>query len=224
MKLEKANIAMGLAGGTPWQRTYTHEQVARLHFGHVKNQTDRKNEARPCERALRTACEHGTLVHVVETTPGTPARRSYNEFTRDYYTIPGTPDRKLLHIEASAAAAWFTSQGEAPGELLKAWFTSQGVGTAVSTPAPAAETVTDRNARWLKVWDEENPTHAPGSQARAIARIVDAEGAKPDTVKKGLQSAEKARDEARRGGNVSPMLKRKKAPANPFPTTVHRMK
>ena len=96
--------------------------------------------------------------------------------------------------------------------------------TPAPHPVPAAEPVPDRNARWLKVWDEESPKHEPGSQTRAIARIVAAEGAKPDTVKKGLQAAEKAREESRRAGGVASVRNKKKAPTSPFPTTVHRMK
>ena len=101
-----------------------------------------------------------------------------------------------------------------PGELLQAWFEAQGVGVAaveVAPPAPAKkEPVPDRNARWLRAWDDESPRHAPGSQAAAIAKIVAAEGVERATVKKALQTAEKARDEARRDGNVSSMPRKKK--------------
>lgn len=96
--------------------------------------------------------------------------------------------------------------------------------TPAPHPVPAAEPVPDRNARWLKVWDEESPKHEPGSQSRAIKRIVAAEGAKADTVKKGLQAADKAREESRRAGGVASVRNKKKAPTSPFPTTVHRMK
>lgn len=198
MKLEKANIAMGLAGGTPWQRTYTPEQVARLHFGHIKNLTERRNEARPCERAMRTACEHGELVHVAETIPGKTARRSYNEFTRDYDTIPATPDRKLLHIEASAAAAWFAAQGEAPGELLKAWFAAQGVGVAVATPAPAEtvpakkEAAEERQDRRLKMCIDDGLKMDRAALRRmpdGIGKVADREGVSRQTLTDDVKAA-----------------------------------
>lgn len=142
----RVNIALGVRPpDTPLPKSLTPEQIACLHIAHLHTELVRRLlELRPCEIALTMSCKHGELAHVVTTTPGTPARRSYNEFTRDYYTIPGTPDRKLLHIEASAAAAWFAAHGEAPGELLKAWFKSQGVGcelpelTPTPYPAPAA--------------------------------------------------------------------------------------
>lgn len=86
-------------------------------------------------------------------------------------------------------------------------------------PAPAEqvkpESTPERDYRWLEVWDKESPSHARGSQAKAIAHIVNTEGVNADTVKKGLQRAKKARQEAHREGVVR-LPGQKKTPATPF--------
>lgn len=98
---------------------------------------------------------------------------------------------------------------------------------APAAPQPAAhqpeqvkpESIPERDYRWLEVWDKESPSHASGSQVKAIAHIVNTEGVNADTVKKGLQRAKKARQEAHREGVVRlPGQKKalKKTPATPF--------
>lgn len=142
------------------------------------------------------------------------------------YTVEAVyQDTTTHHIAAPDFARWLASQGEQPSRLIAAWFKSQGVGDATEPqPAPAEqvkpESTSERDHRWLDVWDKESPQHLPGSQAKAIAFIVMTEGVNADTVKKGLQRAKKARQEAHREGvaRLLPGQKKapKKAPAAPF--------
>lgn len=198
------NFRLSFPAGTPWPATCTHSQIAFLlklaHPGPTR-----------WIDLLALACERGELDHTTTT------ERVLAPITRPRLLNTGKPrptvEIALHHIAAAPVARWLEAQDVQPGELLQAWFKSQGVGVAAveAEPAPAKkETVPDRNARWLRVWDEESPRHAPGSQAAAIAKIVAAEGVERATVKKALQTAEKARDEARRGGNVSSMPRKKK--------------
>ena len=228
IQLARVNLAMRKPAGTPWPETFTPKQIA--HFIAWRGDEPDPNwsaRAAPLHHALHIACERGELASTTSAVrvpaPGLHVRNTgYPNFIRK--PTP-TVEATVRHIAAAPLAAWLEAQHVQPGELLLAWFEAQGVGVAVEPPAPAKkEPVPDRNARWLRAWDDESPRHEPGSQAAAIAKIVAAEGVERATVKKALQTAEKARDEARRDGNVSSMPKNKKAPASLFPTTVHRMK
>ena len=252
IQLVRVNEGLRQPLSTPWPETFTPHVIACLLTwtgdpakialtGDIAKYEAWKREVIFFRRWIEDACQRGELDYIAATesrmvSPETfvPPRLSMasGHFQPDGkgYMVPAKYlDFTTRHIAAAPLAHWLESQDHPPGELLKAWFKAQGVDrTAVDVVAPPApakkETVPERNARWLKVWDEESPMHAPSSQARAIAKIVAAEGVERATVKKALQTAEKAREEARRGGNVSSMPKNKKAPASPFPTTVHRMK
>ena len=131
------------------------------------------------------------------------------------YTQPAQyADVTHHHITAPAFAAWLAAQGLEPCTHIAAWFKAQGVGSA-----PAGESRIERNARWLtKFWDTESPTHAKGSQARAIAAIVAAEGVTVATAKRGLQDAENTRKEQYRDSGVRHIKPGKNTAANPFNT------
>lgn len=246
IQLARANTALKQPVGTPWPETFTPGRIAWL-LTWTNDSTKYKEWNRDCriwEAMIKDACERGELASTTTTKTIQVSEARFVEngritpnalggqfaSLRQGYMVPAkTEEITTRHITAQNAARWLEGQDHPPGETLAAWFKAQGVDrTAVDVVAPPApakkETVPERNARWLKVWDEESPMHAPSSQARAIAKIVAAEGVERATVKKALQTAEKAREEARRGGNVSSMPKNKKAPASPFPTTVHRMK
>lgn len=64
-----------------------------------------------------------------------------------------------------------------PSPHVAALFKARNVGSA-----PASESIEEHNTRWLLKWDAESPTHSPGSQARAIAAIVPAEGYGPRSI------------------------------------------
>ena len=235
LELVRVNRALGKPDGTPWPENFTPKQAAYFAAWQV-DKPDPHWSARAGQMTL--ACQRGELTCTTITErvpdPNWPVRpriiaKGYSPYgqpiQRDRPPPRPTVEVTRYSIAAAPLAAWLEAQHVQPGELLLAWFEAQGVGVAVEPPAPAKkEPVPDRNARWLRVWDDESLRHAPGSQSAAIAKIVSAEGVEPATVKKALQVAEKAREEARSGGNVSPMPKNKKAPASPFPTTVHRMK
>lgn len=115
-------------------------------------------------------------------------------------------------VTATDFAAWLDGQGMKPSPHIAAWCKAQNVGGA----GAAAETTAERNARWLKVWDEVSPDHAPGSQAQAIKNIVNAEGVKSDTVKAALQKAKQVRADLCRDGGVTPIKPGKNSANRPF--------
>lgn len=121
------------------------------------------------------------------------------------------------HVTAQDFAAWLAREGVTPSPLVAEWLKARGVACA-----PAGESIEERNARWLLRWDAECPTRSPGSQARAIAAIVAAEGVTPATAKKGLQNANKARAESYRAGGVHPIKQGKNTANDPFNTVKKR--
>lgn len=130
---------------------------------------------------------------------------------RTAYTQPAQhEDVTRHHIAAPAFATWLAAQGQDPSPHIAAWF------AAVGEQAAPAETTVQRDARWLLAWDKASPTHAKGSQARAIEAIAAAEGVELDTVKAGLQRAKKARTASQRTAGVVPMKRSKNTANDPF--------
>lgn len=78
------------------------------------------------------------------------------------------------------------------------------------------ETVAERNSRWLQVQDAKALHKTRGAQAAAISEIVYVEGAKSATVKRGLQDAQKARDDRSRSESSGTIRAHKSRPATPF--------
>lgn len=125
--------------------------------------------------------------------------------------IPWFTEKEIVepHVPAQDFSAWLATEGKEPSPLVREWFKAQGVGNV-----PSAESIKERNARWLAVKDEEirnGPTD--GAQARAIRLIVSREGVKEATAKRGIQSAGKDRAEAYRAGGA-PATKVRKIDAN----------
>jgi hypothetical protein len=58
-------------------------------------------------------------------------------------------------------------------------------------PAPAQESIKDRNARWLAILYKEASSKPKGAQRRTCEKIAQEEGVKPDTVKAALQTEKK---------------------------------
>lgn len=131
-------------------------------------------------------------------------------------SIPWFIEEEVIepHISALDFSLWLVTEGKEPSPLVREWFTAHGVGRV-----PSAEPVKDRNNRWLKVQDEVLHL-GRGAQASAVRRIVAEEGEKPATVKRGIQNAKKAREEARHEGGGLPASARKYGAHSPFgPTT-----
>lgn len=78
------------------------------------------------------------------------------------------------------------------------------------------ETVAERNSRWLQVQEAKALHKTRGAQAAAISDIVDVEGAKSATVKRGLQDAQKARNDRSQSESSGTIRVHKNRPATPF--------
>lgn len=225
-----------------WPQTMKPGQLARLQRPYKNADRDGRAAAAALRNTLLDACATGELDHTTTTervisaveadfspiplagiasrdweTRGFEAanyeHRSFLGGTlRTAYTQPAQyKDVTRHHITAPAFAAWLTAQGMEPSPHVAAWFKARGVGCA-----PAGENIKERNARWLLKWDAESPTHSAGSQARAIAAIVATEGVTESTAKRGLQDANKARDERLRAGGVHPIKHGKNTANDPF--------
>lgn len=167
--------------------------------------------------ALLSACAHKTISRVA--------------FQRhDYGLMPGGRHELIeawmdYAIAAHDFAAWLARQGEEPGPHIAAWFKAVGVAPAAAakppapapTAPPAVETIAQRNARWLAVFDEEKRTGPKlGAQARAIDRIAASDGVTESTAKKAIQKAEEARAESYRAGGVTPIKRGKNTVSSVF--------
>lgn len=132
----------------------------------------------------------------------------------------GEERRRLRMAEAEGevrARAEFKTRQE-----LEAAHQKELQDTAVTEPppAPASESISDRNARWLAVFDQEERSKPKGAQARTCERVSEQEGIKPDTVKAALQRAKEERAERIRQGGAIPLPKKTGRPKstahNPF--------
>ena len=229
-----------------WPQTMKPGQLARLQRPYKNADRAGRAAAAALRDTLLNDCatgeiEHSTTTERIQTAPQvrrtiSPGIASHDWETRGFetanyehrsflggtlrtsYTQPAQyKDVTRHHIAAPAFAAWLTAQGMEPSPHVDAWFKARGVGCA-----PAGESIEKRNARWLLKWDAECPTHSPGSQARAIAAIVAAEGVTPATAKRGLQDANKARAESYRAGGVHPIKQGKNTANDPFNTVKKR--
>ena len=227
--IESAKL-LGLAAAEGWPQTLTPHKAACL-------QTWRKGMERRAHRLetntwrqlIDLAVAAGEIEHTSTTQlvqdddslfrpiplTGAPLARRIDGFRFAdgkvrYRTEPSAVTHR--HITAHAFSAWLAAKGYDPSALAAAWFKAQIVGAAGSP----AETIPQRNARWLLVWDKISPTHADGSQALAARSIAGAEGVKFDTVKAGLQRARKARDDGFRKTGATPFKPAKNTANNPF--------
>ena len=171
---------------------------------------ERKERQFDWVQAIRGACTHSkTLPHERRVLAQNPLVMGGD--------VVGVVTDYAYYITAQDFSEWLAVHGEAPSPLVQLWFKARGVGCA-----PAGESIEERNARWLLKWDAECPTHSSGSQARAIAAIVAAEGVTPATAKRGLQDANKARAESYRAGGVHPIKQGKNTANDPFNTVKKR--
>ena len=213
-----------------WPPTFTHYKAAQLQtWRKGMERKAHRDEVRTWTKLIVLALASGELAHT--TTKETvqdddslfqpiPVHGSADWIRRDgFYFADGkarlrtTPrDVTCHHINAPDFAAWLAGQGMEPSPHIAAWFKAQNAGGA----GAAAETVADRNARWLLVWDQISTTHGPGSQAEAMRKIATAESVKEDTVKAALYSAEKARKASYRNGGVTPIKPGKNSASNMF--------
>lgn len=109
------------------------------------------------------------------------------------------------HVSAQDFSAWLATEGKEPSPLVREWFEAQGVGNV-----PNAESIKERNARWLAVKDEEMRNGPKrGAQARAVRLIETRDGVTGSTAKRGIQDAEKDRAAAYRAGEVTTTKVRK---------------
>jgi len=109
------------------------------------------------------------------------------------------------HVSARDFSAWLAAEGKEPSPLVREWFEAQRVGGV-----PKAESIKERNARWLGVRDEEmRKGPARGAQSRAVRLIAIREGVTESAAKSGIQNAENARAEAYRAGQGHPINVRK---------------
>lgn len=233
LELIEAASLLGFKPEKGWPEAFTHAVMAALQSwrkGMERKDWNKETATwrKLIELALASgAIEHTTTTERVQVSP--QIRRIVNPgygssdwtgrgFERGFasaqisYVQPGqSKEVTRHHITASAFAAWLAAQSMEPSPHIAAWFKAQGVGTV-----PAGETTQERNARWLLIWDTLSPTHAAGSQARAIAAIVKDEGVTADAAKKGLQKAQAARAEMYRAGGVRPIKPGKNTANDPF--------
>lgn len=78
------------------------------------------------------------------------------------------------------------------------------------------ETVAERNSRWLQVQDAKALHKPRGAQTAAISDIVVVEGVKSATVKRGLQDAQKGRNDRSLSDSSGTIKVHKNRPATPF--------
>lgn len=225
-----------------WPQTITPDRLASLQSWRdgLDMKTRRSKAATWCkliELALAAgAIEHTTTTETVQVSsekdvfPTSSTRSWPDQYTRGgrfyAYTQPAQyRDVTLHHIAAHDFAAWLARQGEEPSPHIAAWFKAVGVAPAAAakppapapTAPPAVETIAQRNARWLAMFDEEKRIGPElGAQARAIDRIATAEGVTESTAKKAIQKAAKARAESYRAGGVTPIKSGKNTVSSVF--------
>lgn len=116
------------------------------------------------------------------------------------------------HVSASNFADWLADEQLDPSPLTLEWLKSQGVGSASQE-----ESIEQRNARWLAVFDEERRKGPEtGAQARAVRHIAVRDGVSESRVKKAIQTAEKARAERYRAGGARAIKTSNNTANNPF--------
>lgn len=86
---------------------------------------------------------------------------------------------------------------------------------ALTAPV-GAESVADRNARWLAIFDIEARRNPRGAQVRTMRQIVSSERVTDSTAKRGIQNAKKDRVTRSREGLGKPRKAEKNTAANPF--------
>lgn len=138
--------------------------------------------------------------------PATPAMPgiSLPAFPKFVMTIPPAPE---LDWE------WLDSLEDEPADETD----SIQVARSIFAQRKLGESTAERNARWLSVFDVAESKAPRGAQARAMKDIARVEGVNEATVKRGIQDARKARDEAA-SHRASPKaaLAKKHTAANPF--------
>ena len=225
-----------------WPQTITPDRLASLQAWRdgLDMKTRRSKAATWCkliELALAAgAIEHTTTTETVQVSsekdvfPTSSTRSWPDQYTRGgrfyAYTQPAQyRDVTLHHITAHDFATWLARQGEEPSPHIAAWFKAVGVAPAAAakppapapTAPPAVETIAQRNARWLAVFDEEKRTGPKlGAQARAIDRIAASDGVTESTAKKAIQKTEEARAESYRAGGVTPIKRGKNTVSSVF--------
>lgn len=247
LELIEAARLLGFKPENGWPETFTNYGMAALQsWRKGMERKDWNQEAATWRKLIELALASGAIEHTTTTERvkvSPPIRRIVNpgfgssEWTGRGFAGAQLENRSFLggtlatavtqpgqskevmrhHITASAFAAWLAAKSMEPSPHIAAWFKAQGVGTV-----PAGETNQERNARWLLIWDTLSPTHEAGSQARAIAAIVAAEGVTQGKAKRGLQDANKARAESYRAGGVHPIKQGKNTANDPFNTVKKR--
>lgn len=87
------------------------------------------------------------------------------------------------------------------------------------------ESTAERNARWLSVFDVAESKAPRGAQARAMKDIAQVEDVNEATVKRGIQDARKARDEAASNkAKPKATTAKKHTAANPFDDLTRKAK
>lgn len=230
LELVEAACWCGFAAGDGWPAELAHDDIARLQAWAPGIDNKIWNQGASTWRGLLTlAATSDALLHTKTTkrvlvTPAQnvqPSRFDHTSDWPDQYTRGGVPyaytrparytERTEYIITPAALAAWLARAGHEPSRHIAAWI------RAHTAPAHVAnETIKQRNARWLAVFDAEQQQCEKGAQARAMCSIAKAEGVKEDTVKKALQAAAKARAERYRAEGVHCIKPPKNSASNPF--------
>jgi hypothetical protein len=86
---------------------------------------------------------------------------------------------------------------------------------ATATPTKPKESIADRDARWLDLFDQEERSNRKGAQARTCQLVSEQEGELHDTVKAALQREQRKRRERYRQGDAVTLSKQKGKDNNP---------
>lgn len=228
----KWRVAMSLLGqnftneeqANGWPEVMKHGQLAALQYPYVKGDRAAIRLATARATDILTACNNGDLQHTATTvtvtpmpsSPQLPNRFASTEWlTRDGFIsarpITRAPyDVTTHHIAAPAFAAWLVVQRETPSEHIAAWFDAVGIAGADVPDATVAETIQQRNARWLARLEAAKSGTNPPSDTAVYKQIEAAEGHKWDTVKRAVAKAKKDLAAKYKEGNVKPLVHGKK--------------
>jgi len=125
-------------------------------------------------------------------------------------------------VTAPALKTWLELIGEPPSEHIAAWFDAVGAGAAQAEPvtegdsAPTAETIDDRNLRWLNRYETEEHTAKRGAYNRTAAHF----GVESSTLRKAVNKARQERTARNRDGIKAVPKKRTASMFDGLSTTV----
>lgn len=244
LELIEAARWCGFKAAEGWPQQFTPGQVARLQHWHEKDIKARTANISAWVQWLKVAIQNSELEATPHTatqqiTPavrhevrpgswwdepewsgfrGCDETRSFLGGTlRTAYVTPARYKDVTTHlITAPVLAAFLRNHEKNPSAHLAAWFAAHGVGGAPeqNSAAPEPESVAQRNARWLRICEEEASARGEaGAQARAIRQIAKAEKVTEAAVKKGIQ---KARDTQTAAPHKRAAKPRKHSAADPF--------